>query len=168
MPFPVVEPSGKEHVRRVYLRPLYDCKQLCKLTATDPGDMRVRRACRCSLPGFDSATWDPAAHPEAASEAEDLAATLRVHALAQGVALEFDIDADGCPWGWAVSRFALSVAVYIEPRSADSPVRSQNARLWRRVMRDEDEPTRLLDWVRVAERFEDSTYNYYHEVLARG
>jgi hypothetical protein len=167
VPVVVVDAQGEQQVRRVHLRSLYDCEQLCGRTSTDPGRMADRRACRCSLPGFDSSTWDPAACPEAAAEAEGLHESLIAHAANQGVALEHDLDTDGCPWGWVVSRFASSVAAYIEPRSSDSPVRSQNARLWRRTMRDETEPTRLLDWVRYAERIEDGTYSYFHEVASR-
>ncbi len=162
-----MDATGKDQVRRVYLRSLYSCEKMCGRTLTEPGRMKDRAACRCSLPGFDPATWDPSGNPDAAHEAEETALALQGHAEHQGVALDFDLDVDGCPWGWVVSRFAGSVMDYTGKRDSGSPVRSPNARLWRRTMRDAEEPTRLLEWVRYAERVEDGTFDYYHEVASK-
>ncbi len=161
-----MDARGKDQVRRVYLRSLYDCEKLCGRTLTEPGRIKDRAACRCSLPGFDAATWDRRASLGAAEEAEQIAESLRVHIERHGLAVDFDLDTDGCPWGWVVSRFATSVMDYVGSRDADSRIRSQNPRLWRRTMRDEEEPTRLLGWVRYAERIEDATFDFYHEVVS--
>lgn len=82
----------------------------------------------------------------------------------QGVALDFDLDRDGCPWGWVVSRFATSVMDYVGRRDAESSRRDVNVRMLARIMRDPEEPTRLLEWVRYAEAVEDGAFGHYWEV----
>jgi hypothetical protein len=102
---------------------------------------------RCSLPGFDPARWSSAANPGAAADAERLASTMLHQADGRGMAVDFELDRDGCPRGWMLSRFVGSVLPFTSPRGSESPVRGQNVRLLGRVMRDPEEPTRLLDWV---------------------
>lgn len=154
-----------QHVRTVRLRPLYDCADMCGRTRTDPGDMRARAACRCSLPGFDPTRWNPAAHPDAAAEAEAKAAEMVAIAAKQRVPLDFDLDQDGCPWGWVVSEFAGSVLAYTSRRDPDSVKRDRNIRLDARVMRDPEVPERLLELVQRLESYEDAAYRLYHEVV---
>jgi hypothetical protein len=145
---------------------MYDCADICGRTRTDEGNMRTRAACRCSLPGFDSSRWDRTAHPDAAAQVEALADELRALASIQGVTLDFDLDRDGCPYGWMVSRFPSSVMDYVGRRYVDSARRDVNVRLLGRIMRDPEEPTRLLDWVRYAETVEDGAYQHGREVAA--
>jgi hypothetical protein len=148
------------------LRLLYDCADICGRTRTNEGRMKDRAACRCSLPGFDPARWDPAVSLDAAAQVEALADELRALASIQGVGLDFDLDRDGCPYGWMVSRFAGSVMDYVGRRDSDSIKRDINVRLLGRIMRDPEEPTRLLDWVRYAETIEDGAYQHGREVAS--
>lgn len=141
---------------------------MCGRTATDEGRAKDRAACRCSLPGFDPATWDPSASPGAAAEAEIKAQTVAMLADAQNVPLDFELARDGCPWGWVVSRFATSVMAYVGRRDPESVVRGQNTRLLARLLRDPEEPTRLLELVSYAEHFEDAAYAHYWEVKGSG
>lgn len=122
---------------------------------------------RCSLPDMDPATWDPEADKVAASDAEYAAATLVSFADRQQLDLDFELDRDGCPWGWATSRWSVSVSEYMGQRSTDSPVRSLNPKLWRRMMRDEAEPTELLDAVALLAAYQDGAYAQFHEILNR-
>jgi hypothetical protein len=149
----------------VRLRVLYSCESLCERTATEPGNMRARAACRCSLPGFDPQRWDPAAHPGAAAEAKALAAEMVAHAANRNIPLDFDLDRDGCPRGWMLARFPNSVQVYAGTRGMDSPLRMLPNRL---RFRDPPPSTRLLEWVDYAEALEDGAISYYHEVVNRG
>lgn len=145
------------------LRSLYDCEDMCGRTRSDEGRAKDRAACRCSLPGFDAARWDPTASPEAAAQADQLADELRVLADVQGLDVDFDLDRDGCPWGWVVSHFAASVSRYSSPRDGDSVRRGQNTRLW---LRDPNPDARLLDWVAHLEAVEDGAYAYGAKVAA--
>jgi hypothetical protein len=155
--------NGTPGQRIVRLRSLYDCADMCGRSRADDGRMQDRAACRCSLPGFDSARWDPAASPDAAAQAEALADELRVLAEVQGVSSDFDLDRDGCPWGWVVSRFANSVMEYAGRRDFDSVRRDQNPRLW---LREPKPDRRLLDWIRYAETVEDGAFSYGAKVAA--
>jgi hypothetical protein len=156
--------EGGQTIRRVRLQQLYDCESICRRTTTSEGDMSMRRACRCSLPGFDSSTWDRAANPGAAEEAEQLAGTVRMAALARRLHLDFDLDRDGCPYGWAVSHFGHTIEQYTGTRDADSPVRSMNMWLLARAIRD-DVPDRLRHWVTHAEALEDGAFSHYRRVV---
>jgi hypothetical protein len=164
---PGTEVRGEKHVTVVHLRALYDCAAICQREGGDEGDPAVRAACRCSLPGFDSSRWDPAAHPRAAAEVEGKLLTLEAHAAKAGFALDHVLDRDGCPRGWADSHFGASVMRYAGTRSCESPMRSLNIRLQGRVMRDEEPPTRLLDLVDYGIAAEDNALAYYHEVVRR-
>lgn len=159
-------PRDGKNVPTVRLGVLYDCEEMCGRTAKDAGRMKDRAACRCSLPGFDPQRWDPAASPDAAADAELRADTMQCQAQSRGIALDFDLDRDGCPWGWVVSRFPASVMVYTGTRGSDSPVRSQNLRLLGRVLRDPEPPNRLLEHVAHAETLEDAAYSHYHREAA--
>jgi hypothetical protein len=158
---------GGKHVTVVYLRTLYDCEALCQKGPDDDGDMRARAACRCSLPGFDPARWDPDACPGAAADAERLVSELEGHAYHAGFPLDHVLDRDGCPRGWADSTFGASVMRYAGTRSHDSPQRSLNVMMLGRVMRDEETPTRLLELVRYGEAAEDNCMAHYHGVVSR-
>ena len=127
--------------------------------------MRARAAMRCSLPDFDPAQWNPRADRSAAAEADDLLGTLRGLAHKCRIELDHDLDRDGCPWGWAVSRWATSVAAYMGRRDVDSEVRATNTRMLARLMRGEQSQD-LLDWVAWAEATEDAALRFYHEVRA--
>ena len=162
-----VQPGGK-HVRTVRLRALYDCAEMCGRTATDPGDMRTRAACRCSLPGFDSSTWDPNADRLAAADAQSTLDDLIAVAHHQHVELDHDLDRDGCPWGWVVCRFATSVGAYLGTRGVDSPLRSSSPWLLAKLAQPGPMPTRLLELVDRSTAHEDNAYAYYHQVLAKG
>jgi hypothetical protein len=139
---------------------------MCDRTATCPGEDRLRRASRCSLPDFDQSRWDRAADKHAARDAEGRADMLIGEARAQGIALEYDLDRDGCAWGWALSIYAQSVSEYMGQRDTSDPRRSQNPRLWRRVMRDEDEPTELLDAVALLTAYEDGAFSQFADAVA--
>jgi hypothetical protein len=119
------------------------------------------------LPDFDPSTWDPAADKQAARDAEWRASEITGLAKARGVPLDFDLDRDGCPWGWAASRYAMSVSEYTGQRSTDSPIRSQNPKLWRRAMRDEVEPTELFEAVSLLEACEDGCFAQFHDAVNR-
>lgn len=120
---------------------------------------------RCSLPDFDPAKWDPRADRSAAAEADDLLGTLRGLASKQRLTLDHELDRDGCPWGWVVSRWATSVAAYMGRRDSDSEVRGINQRMLARLMRGDDTDD-LLGWVAYAEAVEDGAFRFYHEVRA--
>ncbi len=159
---------GGQSVKVVRLTVRYDCWQVCQVSDENPdGDMASRAACRCSLPGFDSSKWDPSADPRAAADAERLASDVAGHAYQAGISLDFDLDRDGCPRGWADSHFGATVMRYAGARSLDSPVRTQNVRLLGRVLRDEEPPTRLLDMVAYGEAAEDSCLAWFREVVNR-
>lgn len=135
---------------------------MCGVSREEPdGDMDARAAMRCSLPGFDPSRWNADACPGAAHQAEMTLSSLIYGAEQQGVHLDHDLDRDGCPWGWALSTFAASVAKYSEPRNADSPVRRDSARLW---LREPKADARLLHWVSWLEDVEDGAYGRYREV----
>lgn len=151
----------RNDVRRVGLRALYSCEEQCGRTRTDPGDFKSRAASRCSLVDFDPEAWDPNAYPVVAAEAEEKFQEIQDLILAGRLSLDIDLDLDGCPWGWALSPFAESVAAYTGRRDEHSPARSQNLRLLRRVLRDEDEPTGLLEAVEVAESYEDGVFRQF-------
>lgn len=103
-----------------------------------------------------------------AEEAERRAAELSGTAARQGIDLNLDLDRDGCPWGWALSRFASSVECYVGRRDDKSPVRAQNLRLLRRVLRDDEEPTELLAAVELYEAYEDGAYALFREIKNSG
>jgi hypothetical protein len=145
--------------KRVSLRVLYSCEEQCGRTRTSAGDPRARAASRCSLPDFDPERWDPSADLGAAADAEWRAA--EIHGV------DFELDRDGCPFGWALSPFAQSVAVYMGQRETDSRVRSPSLRLSRRMLRDEIEPEDLILAVEYAEAHEDGAFARFHEVCSR-
>ena len=142
--------------------PLYDCAKDCGRSPGKPGDRAARAAMRCSLPGWDPATWDRKRDLEAASEAEDRAEQLAYMAREQRVELDHDLDRDGCPWGWVVSRWALSVNSYAGQRSADGP-RSINPRMLALLVRG-DAPQDLAGWVSYAEALEDGAHGFIAKV----
>ena len=123
----------------------------------------MRRACRCSLPGFDASTWDPAANPDAAHEAEQLAADVAAVARSRGVPLDFELDRDGCPFGWAVSRFPGSVTAYTGATTGEGP-RSMNTWLLALAIRGEVSD-RMRDAVTRLEALEDGAYAAYRRVV---
>jgi hypothetical protein len=156
---------GGKHVKVIYLRTLYDCSALCQRHSGSEGNDAVRAAYRCSLPGFDPARWDPAAHPESATDAERMAESLQGQAVRSGIALDWDLDRDGCPRGWADSFFGGSVMRYAGARSRDSHLRTLNALQLGRILRDEEPPTRLLELVRYGEAAEDNAYEVFRQVV---
>lgn len=147
--WPGVPPRGPR------LAPLYSCEQLCGRCDGKPGDPKVRAAMRCSLPDFDPASWDPTADPEAAAEAERFAGDLVGSAANQGNDLDLDLDRDGCPWGWALSRFASTVRQYVGRRSLDDPRRSLSLRMEWILRRADERPDRVIEAVEHLENHED-------------
>jgi hypothetical protein len=151
--------------KRVRLIPLYSCADMCDRKDGNPGEHRLRAARRCSLPDFDRADWDPTADKVAAGEAAWSAKEISDNAKAQGSTLGHDLDVDGCPWGWAQSRFVISVADYLGPRGQDSPMRTPSAKLQWRIAHDETMPARLFDAVALLAAYEDSSWAYFHDVV---
>lgn len=152
-------------MRTVHLRTLFDCESLCQMHPEQPdGDPHARAACRCTLPGFDHARWDPDACPDAAREAEQLLSSLVHGAEQQGISLDHDLDRDGCPFGWAASHFSATVAACSSPRDASSPVRSQNALLW---LREPRASQHLIKSVQYLEAVEDGAYSRFRALCNR-
>lgn len=79
----------------------------------------------------------------------------------------FELDRDGCPWAWAQSRWSSSVAAYMGQRTLEAAVRAPSLRLSRRMQRDADEPSQLLDAVTLAEAFEDGALARYWEIVSK-
>lgn len=140
---------------------------MCGRTAESEGNRSQRAACRCSLIDFDPEAWDREADPAAAFEAEWRAQEIADLATHQGIELDFELDRDGCPWGWAQCRFVLHVASFTGQRSADSPLRTPSLRMTRRMLRDDEEPLELFDLVCLAEGWEDGCFALYRERLMR-
>jgi hypothetical protein len=85
--------AAANRAKRVKLRSLYDCDQLCGRGGTCPGDRERRAAHRCALPDFDRRAWLDV-------EADDMAIVLaqEVGDLLAGRSDEpWDLDVDGCP-----------------------------------------------------------------------
>lgn len=89
---------------------------------------------------------------------------MRDATAAQGVTLDFELDRDGCPEGWAQSGYARSVAEFMGSRSDTGWVPS--LRLTRRMLRDKREPTRLLDAVAIAEAQHDGAMRLIREAAS--
>lgn len=117
------------------------------------------------MPDFDPHDWDPSAHKEAAENAEWRGSILRGLWAAQRLHLDWDLDRDGCPWGWVQCNYAAEVASYVGRRDTRSPVRSLNVRLLGQVMRDAAEPTELLEAVQQLENWEDSAYAQFRQMV---
>lgn len=152
------------------LRALYDCRDICGRVPGKPDSEETtacRAACRCSLPDFDPARWDENADRLAAAEAGSKLGELIALAHHQRFELDHDLDRDGCPWGWAVSTFATSVANYMGQRSADSPARNPSAWMLARLAQPGPMPVRLLELVDRATAHEDNAFAYYHKVVSR-
>jgi len=162
-----VAESGLRDTHKIRLGPIYSCEEMCGRTALSPGDLAKRAACRCSLVDFGPEAWDRDADPGAAFEAEWRAEEINALALSQRIKLDFDLDRDGCPWGWAQSRFALYVASFMGSRTSTSTTRTPSLRMTRRMIRDDEEPLELYEWARLAEAWEDGSYSLYHERLNR-
>lgn len=161
-----MEPLGDGKFRkRLRVISLYDCAKDCGRKPGSRGDRAARSAMRCSLPGWDPATWDRAADRDAAAEAEERAERLHHIAREQGIELDHDLDRDGCPWGWVVSRWATSVAAYTGTRSAEG-ARSVNPRMLAALIRG-DAPHMLTEWVAAAESFEDAAHSFIARVRQR-
>jgi hypothetical protein len=160
---------GASTVKVVRLTVRYDCSQVCGMTDENPsGDMASRRACRCSLPGFDSATWDPEADPRAAADAERLASDLAGHAYQAGISLEgFELDVDGCPRGWADAAFGVSVMRYAGARTYDEPRPAMTARMLGKTMHPDENTERLQNMVDCGIAVEDRCYAWFRQVVNR-
>lgn len=154
----MVAQGGKKRVR---LASGYSCSKMCG------GDERRRAAMRCSLPDFDPSRWDPAADRDVAAEAEMLGEEMIGMAKSQHIELDWKLDRDGCPWGWAQSKFVRSLQSFMGSRSVDESTRTPSLRLQRKMMRDEDEPLEIFNLVRQAEAWEDGAYAYFHQAVMR-
>lgn len=150
--------------KRIGLQSLYSCRDMCGRRGSDAGDPTSRAAARCSLPDIDPTTWDPSTNPEAAREAEERAAEMMGLAERQGLDLDFDLDRDGCPRGWALSTFATSVSRFMGRRGPSSSMRTANDRTQWHVIHDAARPDRLLDAVEIAEAAEDGCFSLYAEI----
>jgi hypothetical protein len=91
--------------------------------------------------------------------AQDLVGMARVQGL-DGL-LDFELERDGCPWGWAQSRYVQELSSFVGTRGVDSATRSPSLRLLRRMTMDEREPIELLDAVRETEAWEDGAWAYF-------
>lgn len=123
---------------------------------------------RCSLPGFDPAAWDPNADEDAAEQAERYASDLIASAANQGVHLDLDLDRDGCPWGWANSRYASSVLQYVGRRGrGDDPRRSLSLRMEWLLRRAPERPDRHIEAVELIENHEEGALALYQREIDR-
>jgi len=159
--------EGGKHVRTVRLRTLYDCAEMCQRSPGTAGDADMRAACRCSLPDFDPARWDPKADRMAAAEAGSKLEELLALAHHQRANIDHDLDRDGCPWGWVVSPYATSVARYMGSRSLESGARSPSPWMLARVAQTGPMPVELLEAVDRATAHEDNALAYYHRTVNR-
>lgn len=148
------------------MRPLYDCRRLCERAPEQghSGDPKVRAAMRCSLPDFDPLAWDPSAEPEAAAEAEQLASHLVGQAAETGVHIDFELDRDGCPMGYRLSRFGLSVEEHVGRRSIDDERRQPSLAMEWLLRRAPERPDRVLEAVAVVEAHEDACYRLFNRL----
>lgn len=68
-----------------------------------------------------------------------------------------DIETDGCPWSWVLSRFAQSAMPYVGHRGWTAP--RQNSLLFERAMlRGEEDPGLLFEAVQLYQAHEDGAY----------
>lgn len=138
---------------------------MCGLTPANPcGDRRARAASRCSLPDWDPSTWDRKADRAAAGDAETKAGEIMDELAKAGVHLDFELDRDGCPMGWAVSRFARSVAGFQGTRTLDDPRRTPHYSMTRAIQRDDANTDRIITAVERLEAAEDGAFALYHEI----
>lgn len=150
--------------RHLRVLPMYDCAKMCGRRRGEPGNLRARAAMRCSLPDFDPAAWDARAHRDAAATAAELLDHLRYVAEELEIDIEHDLDTDGCPWGWVVSRWATGVAAYLGTRSPDGG-RSLNPLMLARLVRG-DAPPDLVEWVRYLEALEGAAWGRFYKLQA--
>lgn len=156
------------------LEPLYNCREFCGRTRTSPGDPAIRASLRCSLPDFDPAQWGDV-DPDAAAVARQLVAELLGPVRAQGIDLDHDLDAHGCPMGWATCEFAEGVAAFVGVRDVGSRRRTPTLRMQLAIAADaarqaQGQPSQieaLVELVELAQAWEDGAIARYHEELNR-
>ena len=147
---------------------LYSCARDCGVKPESrDGDMQVRAAMRCSLPGFDPDTWDSRSDRATARHAESLMDETRALFRNAGLPFEHDLDLHGCPWGWACSVYASSVLQYAGTRDADSPRRQPSNRMLWLLQHSAERPTEILDAVATLEAHEDGAFALFHEVRSQ-
>lgn len=128
------------------------------------GDLVARAAARCTLTDFDPSRWDPNGDPDTAAEAEHAAGDLVGFASRQGIDLDYELERDGCAWGWVVCGYSNSVLRYVGQRSTKSPIRQYPPRMIWQMHRAAVEPKEIFEAVELVEAYEDGCFALLHEI----